>query len=163
MWLEFSPQSLRPGWFILFIVNQKKNWVINFFSYSVLTLKVSLQKIKYFLYGCDVRPSLILMFDANLAWAQKQNHPDIEWCQLLCQVYNLEANIDDLNGWDLWASITDIKPPQIDDNFSKIEQLLLPPDEDEEEIMVEVDHVEVDHVEEDHVEEDHVEEDHVEE
>lgn len=90
-----------------------EGWIIYYIHCPVEEKIHALTMVKQQLVTQEVRPKLILMFDANIAWAKQHHLPDAEWIELLCQVYNCEQPIEVLDQWEDWAQI-EVSPPPPD-------------------------------------------------
>lgn len=73
----------------------------------------ALALVKRLLVTEEVRPKLILMFDANLAWAKANNCPDFNLMKAITAVYNCEEFVEVLDVFPEWASIQ-VPPPTPD-------------------------------------------------
>jgi len=93
-----------------------EGWILKYIHCSSPEDKAeSLRNIKRQLVTEEIRPKLILMFDANLFWAKEHGVPNYEWICKISAVYNGECEIEELDEWEDWKSIECPLPPEDDD------------------------------------------------
>jgi len=99
-------------------------WIIIYIHCKPEQKREALTVVKKMLLTELIRPKLILMFDANLAWAKLHNVPNIDWMRKIAEVYNCESEIEVLNDWSDWTSIEVPAHPPDDDEEADIATLL---------------------------------------
>jgi len=87
-------------------------WILYFIHCLPYQKSQALSVVKHQLVTLAIRPKLILMFDANLDWARKHNIKDWQWMIKLTSVYNCELEIEDLDSWDEWNSLSVPREPE---------------------------------------------------
>lgn len=106
--IQAARNTLTEGWILYYIhcyPNEKEE---------------TLYMIKKQLVTEGVRPKLILMFDANLKWAEQFcSQEEYYWMSKLSAVYNCEENVEELDQWDKWRSIS-VDPLYVDEEEDNI-------------------------------------------
>jgi len=98
------------------------------------TKREALAVVKKQLITHEVKPKLILMFDANISWAKQNDLLDAHRIEQLCQVYNCELPIEILDDWEDWQSIeTNFPPPDQEVTASALASLFEDEEAEEEE------------------------------
>eukprot|EP01116_Phalansterium_solitarium_P008926 TRINITY_DN22898_c0_g1_i1.p1 TRINITY_DN22898_c0_g1~~TRINITY_DN22898_c0_g1_i1.p1 ORF type:complete len:619 (+),score=181.33 TRINITY_DN22898_c0_g1_i1:71-1927(+) len=99
-------RSLLESTFMQAARNTHTEGLIMYFIYCPSTEKdAALREVKHALVVRRVRPKLILMFDAHIAFARDHDPENLPWIELLCSVYNCEQTADVLDAWVAWSDI----------------------------------------------------------